>query len=167
MTCIKAQSMITPFIDNKLNIKEMEEFLDHVDSCSKCMEELEFNYALLTAMKQLDEDKNLSDDFRLELSGKMKRARDKILHVKYTYYRKISILIMIMMLIAFLLGISYTTEIRENKDYVKESDFHLRKSFDEDRFHELDSKLEEYLNQQDYEKGTVYDVKPDIGDRMQ
>ena len=160
MTCIKAQSMITPFINNKLNIKEMEEFLDHVDSCNKCMEELEFYYALLTAMKQLDEDKNLSGDFRMELSVKIKKSRDKIMHVKYTYYRKITILILLMMLLAFLLGISYAKESGVNTPNVTKSDFNLRKSFYDERFHELDGKLEEYLNKRDYEKDPGVDVTP-------
>ena len=162
MTCIKAQSMITPFINNKLNIKEMEEFLDHVDSCNKCMEELEFYYALLTAMKQLDEDKNLSGDFRMELSVKIKKSRDKIMHVKYTYYRKITILILLMMLLAFLLGISYAKESGVNTPDVTKSDFHLRKSFNEERFHELDGKLEEYLNKRNYEKDPGVDVTPNV-----
>lgn len=159
MTCIKAQSMITPFINNKLSLKEMEEFLEHVGSCPNCMEELEFYYALLTAMKQLDEDKNLSEDFRLELSGKMNRAQDKILHAKYTYYRKYTILILIMILVAFLMGISYSEESNKNTNNVIKSDFRIRNAYHEERFFYIERQLEEYSNQQQIEEIPIPSVK--------
>lgn len=127
MTCLKAQGMITPFINNKLSVKELEEFLEHVNSCPDCREELEFYYTLLTGMKQLDEDKNLSNDFQLELSVKLKKAQDKVIHVKYTYYRKKTVLILFMIILAFLLGIRYAEESIENEihnKYSKEVVFH-------------------------------------------
>ena len=77
MTCIKAQSMIVSFVDNKLSIEELEEFLDHVNSCKTCREELEVYYTLLTAMKQLNEDRNLSDNFSLELKEKLGKSTRK------------------------------------------------------------------------------------------
>ncbi|HPU63531.1 MAG TPA: zf-HC2 domain-containing protein [Mobilitalea sp.] len=71
MTCMEAQSLITRFINDELEIVELEEFIKHIESCSECREELEVYYALLTAMKQLDEDKNLSQDFSQELQEKI------------------------------------------------------------------------------------------------
>lgn len=148
MNCIKAQSMITPFIDNKLTLKETEEFLDHMSSCQKCREELEFYYVLLTAMKQLDEDKDLSNDFSMELTGKMKRAQDKIVHAKFTYYRKTMILIFIMFFVAILLGIRYSVESDLNTTNVTKSDFQIKNTFHDMRYDELSRRLEEYLIQQ-------------------
>ncbi|MDD3174799.1 MAG: hypothetical protein PHF63_14285 [Herbinix sp.] len=157
MTCIKAQSMIMPFINNKLNIKEMEEFLDHIGSCPNCKEELVFYYALLTAMKQLDEDKNVTNDFRLALDGKIKRAQEKIIRVKYTYYRKITVLILFMILLAFLLGFQYAEKSIENVNNVTESNFHIRKSFRDERYDFLEKQLQEYLNQQEVDKMPLTD----------
>jgi len=68
---MEAQSLITRFINDELEIVELEEFIKHIESCSECREELEVYYALLTAMKQLDEDKNLSQDFSQELQEKI------------------------------------------------------------------------------------------------
>lgn len=154
MTCIKAQSMITPFINDKLSIKELEEFLDHIASCPNCKEELEFYYTLLTAMKQLDEDRNLSDDYKEELSGRLKAAQEKIIHFKYTYYRKKTILILFIILLAFLLGIHYAEKGIEIIMEEKKSDFHLRRVYFDERYEILDQQLQDFLRQQGYDKIT-------------
>ncbi len=147
MTCIKTQSMITPFINNKLSIKEMEAFLDHISSCPKCREELEFYYVLLTAMKQLDEDRNLSDDYELELSQKLESAQEKVIHAKYTYYRKKAILILIMILLAFFLSIRYANKSQENDNNITESDFRIRYRFQEERNQYMEWQLRNYLRE--------------------
>ncbi|MDF2944574.1 MAG: hypothetical protein K0S01_3432 [Herbinix sp.] len=149
MTCMKAQSLITPFINNKLNLKEIEEFLDHISSCSVCKEELEVYYALLTAMRQLNEDKNLSDNYVLELSGKIERAQERIIHVKYTYYRKKAILFLSIFLLAILIGFRYAYNSEENENIITESDFHLRESFRDERNVYIELQLQQYLEGQE------------------
>lgn len=72
MDCKRAQELIAPFINDKLNTEETEEFLRHIDSCADCRKELEFSYSIMTAMKQLDEGTELSDDYVAELEEKMK-----------------------------------------------------------------------------------------------
>ena len=148
MTCNKAQSMITPYINNKLTLKETEDFINHVSSCSVCKEELEVYYALLTAMKQLDEDKNLSSDFGLELDQKLERSRERILHVKFTYYRKKIILFLTILLLAFIISIGYANRGVEERT-VTQSNFKLRISFREEPSGYYEALLREYLNRQE------------------
>jgi hypothetical protein len=143
---MKAQSMITPFINNKLNLKETEEFLDHISTCPSCKEELEVYYALLTAMKQLNEDRNLSDDYVLELSGKIERAQERIIHVKYTYYRKKAILYLTIFLLAILIGFRYAYKSEEN--IVKKSNFRMREAFRDEGNTYLELQLQKYLEEQ-------------------
>jgi hypothetical protein len=143
MTCIKAQAMITPFINNKLTIKELEEFLEHVNSCDGCREELEVYYALLTAMKQLDEDKNLSSNYSQELVDKLEKSHEKVIHVKYTYYRKKVMLIFTMIFLAILISLSYAN--RSVKEEITESDFHIRILFREPRNDFTDNQLQQYM----------------------
>ncbi|MFT4146880.1 MAG: zf-HC2 domain-containing protein [Mobilitalea sp.] len=125
LTCRKAQSMITPFINNKLSLEELEGFLEHVNSCKDCKEELEVYYALLTAMKQLDEDKNLSSDFVQELNVKLEKSQERIIHAKYTYYRKITVLIFTMILLAFLFSISYADISLQEPKEISEEEYHI------------------------------------------
>lgn len=152
MKCVKTQSMITPFINDKLNIKDMDEFLDHVNSCKDCREELEFYYVLLTAMKQLEEDKNPSDDFDQELSEKLEKAQDKVIHAKYTYYRKKAILILTMILLAILIGLGYANNNLVKEDKVTESDFRIRIPFHDQRNEIIDIQLQNYLREQGSEQ---------------
>ena len=158
MTCMKAQGWITPFIQNKLSIEELEEFLDHIDSCPNCKEELEVYYALLTAMKQLDEDKNLSSNFLQELNEKLEKSQERIIHAKYTYYRKITVLILTMIFLAFFISFGYANKsaedlgIQEEKEIAppKESEFRLRYEYRIPMSHILEQEWKYYL--EDYKK---------------
>jgi hypothetical protein len=147
MTCIKAQAMITPFINDKLTMKELEEFLDHVNSCKNCREELEVYFALLTAMKQLDEDKNLNSNYSEQLAEKLEQSGEKIIHAKYTYYRKKVILILTMIFVAILIGIGYANKSEVTEQQAVKSDFHIRKTFREPVNEALEQQLQKYLSE--------------------
>ena len=147
MNCMKAQSMITPFINNKLTLKETEEFIDHVENCSDCREELEVYYALLTAMRQLDEDKNISSNFGQELNQKLERSKERIFHAKFTYYRKKVILVLTILLVAFFLSIRYAGNTEVEK-VVTKSDFHIRYQFPTQINSVNEQLLQNYLREQ-------------------
>ena len=151
MTCSKAQSLITPFINDKLELSELEEFISHVHTCEECREELEVYYALLTAMKQLDEDQNLSDDFSLELSEKLERDQEKIIHAKFLYYRKRGVMIVIILLLTTFFSLQHYFTQENKVNIVTDSNFRLRISFREKYYEglkqELNWRLEE-LNQE-------------------
>ncbi|NLJ97109.1 MAG: zf-HC2 domain-containing protein [Clostridiales bacterium] len=149
MTCTKAQSLITAFINDELKINELEEFVEHIRSCDECSEELEVYYALLTAMKQLDEDKNLSIDYRQELNDKLDRIEEEIIHLRFNFYRKKGILFLILILLVVLFTIQDYFNLRNIEKPVAESTFRLRMSFMEDRFDDSKELLDRYLNDQE------------------
>lgn len=78
MNCVEAQGMVSAFIEQKMDIKTKEAFLEHVDSCEECMEELEIHFIFYTGMKQLDQEKTFSDDFHQELMDFLEKEREKI-----------------------------------------------------------------------------------------
>ena len=147
MTCMKAQSQITAFINDKLEIDELDEFTKHIQSCDECKEELEVYYALLTAMKQLDEDRDLSIDFNQELKEKIDRAQVKIIHLRYNFYRKKGVLLMIIISMAAFFNLYQYFRQKDIENLVKESRFRLRSSFMEDRFDEPTQELNRYLKE--------------------
>ena len=55
MDCRTAESMVTRFIDHSLSVNELEEFLDHIETCPSCYDELETYFIVHEAMQQLDE----------------------------------------------------------------------------------------------------------------
>ncbi len=111
MTCMEAQSHITAFINNQLDMATLEDFLSHVNQCAECREELEVYYALLTAMKLLDEDKELSDNFKQELDHKLKMSADKIRKTKASRIRKKFYLMMIALSFVIVSSITVTQVI--------------------------------------------------------
>lgn len=145
MTCSKAQSRITPFINDQLSLKETEEFIDHIEACPECREELEVYFALLTAMKQLDEDQDLSDDYNVELNAKLEKEQEKIIHAKYTYYRKKGILVFIILFVAFLFCIRAT---KPERKMVSESSYGLRVNFHQETYDYYEELLKQYLENQ-------------------
>ena len=44
MTCKEAESLVMPYIRHEIDIQEMEDFLEHIDGCENCREELEIYY---------------------------------------------------------------------------------------------------------------------------
>ncbi len=57
MTCKEAENLVIPYIRHELEDDQlMEEFLDHIDSCENCKEELEIYYTVEAGIRQLDSD---------------------------------------------------------------------------------------------------------------
>lgn len=106
MTCLEAQALITPFINDKLECAQLEEFIKHVQECPDCMEELEVYYALLTAMKQLDEDDDLSTDFKKELHNKLKYSEEEIIREKIMHIKKRVVYVIVVCVIGIVSSIS-------------------------------------------------------------
>lgn len=78
MTCLEAQTKIMAFIDNKLTDEELYDFVRHIKHCQNCSEELEIYYTLLVGMKQLDNNENLSVNFKKDLDRKIEDTLHRI-----------------------------------------------------------------------------------------
>lgn len=142
MTCSEAQSYITPFINDELDSKQIEEFLLHIEKCEDCREELEVYYTLLTGMKQLEEESDLSSDFHLAFVNKLKREEEKIINKKIISIRKRVVLIFVICLVSFFSSIGIheyvTGELKEEKqedyNYVIKHYFYLDRETSLDKF---------------------------------
>lgn len=55
MTCMEAEKMVIHYIRDELSVAELEEFIEHIETCDNCMEELEINYMVDVGLKKLDE----------------------------------------------------------------------------------------------------------------
>ena len=76
MKCRVAEGMVNRYINHTLALYELEEFLDHVESCSSCYDELETYFIVHEAMNQLDSSDTESVlDFKDLLELDLKKAR--------------------------------------------------------------------------------------------
>lgn len=107
MDCKQAQGLIAAFINEQLNDEEeMKAFLEHVETCAECREELEVTYSLMTAMKQLDEDTDLSDNYIADLNHKIEECYLEGLRKKRSRARRRMVLAVLIFLLVFMNGIT-------------------------------------------------------------
>lgn len=55
MDCRTAEGMVNSYIEHKLPVDELENFLDHIQECSSCYDELETYFIVHEVMQQLDD----------------------------------------------------------------------------------------------------------------
>ncbi|MBS5078627.1 MAG: zf-HC2 domain-containing protein [Clostridiales bacterium] len=60
MDCKTAQQMILPYIQRKLNDKELENFIEHIKECPECHEELEIYFTIYFALERLDDESHMN-----------------------------------------------------------------------------------------------------------
>lgn len=99
MTCFEAQCLMTPFINEELDIEEIGGFLEHVNHCSSCKDDLEVYFTLLNGMKQLDENKNIANNFHIDLEGFLHKQEEKIQQERSKKIQKRIILCLFMLLL--------------------------------------------------------------------
>lgn len=68
MTCQEAERMVTPYINDRLTGEELEAFLNHIEGCKDCQEELEIYFMVDVGLKQLDKGSGTFD-----IAGDLKR----------------------------------------------------------------------------------------------
>ena len=78
MDCKTAQSLVIPYINGQLNDEETEEFLEHIENCKECYEELEIHFTVHYALQKLDEDDRVSFNIPKMLKENLKDARNRI-----------------------------------------------------------------------------------------
>ena len=54
LTCKQAEKMVMPYINFQLDEEELEAFLNHIEDCPSCREELEIYYTVSLGLRQLD-----------------------------------------------------------------------------------------------------------------
>lgn len=65
LDCRTAESMVARYMNHTLKTDEMEEFLDHIEHCPSCYDELETYFIVNKVTQQLDEQEDGSVlDFR-------------------------------------------------------------------------------------------------------
>ncbi len=82
MTCLEAQSNIMAFVDKKLDDDNTKDFVRHMKNCKNCSEELEIYYTLIVGMRQLDNNEELSHDFKKDLDNELTRIDNRVKNAK-------------------------------------------------------------------------------------
>ena len=95
--CRQAETMVAKYINHTLSIDELEEFLDHIEHCSSCYDELETYFIVHEAIQQLDEKEDGTVlDFRELLEQDIRRSRRHILQKRWLHFLSVIFLLAVM-----------------------------------------------------------------------
>ena len=103
MECVKAQGLITKYINNELQGEILEEFLKHIDVCEDCREELEIYYVIMKGMRQIDEDNVLDYNFHKAFEKEIEESKTSIAESSKRFIIKLLILELMILFLAFIL----------------------------------------------------------------
>ena len=79
--------MVRSHIEHKLPVHELEELLDHVESCSSCYDELETYFIVHEVTQQLDDSSSNSVlDFKKLLEQDIRKSRRYIRKNKLSWF---------------------------------------------------------------------------------
>lgn len=93
MKCREVQTLLIPFIDDKLSVHELDAFLQHMDSCANCREEYDVYYTMLMGMRYLESDS--AGELKMDSEKKLRAAEDALLKYKVLLTVKVILLIII------------------------------------------------------------------------
>lgn len=87
MKCKEAEKLISPFISDEIQTKDLEDFLVHIEGCEQCLEELSIQYLVEVGMHRLEEggafDLQNELNGRLALAGKRVKLRNFLFRLLY------------------------------------------------------------------------------------
>ena len=161
MNCLEAQSKIIAFIDNKLPDDELKEFIKHIKSCDNCAEELEIYYTLIVGTRQLDNEQNLSSNFKNELNEKLDEEFNRMTTVK-----RIATSTIVIVLAAVIFGLVWVYNGILDKVYLNEqntklsaqTEYYYADSFSEIIGHDYSRYVDILVNYLDEPSETVENV---------
>jgi len=84
MNCRIAEGMVNKYIDHTLPLNDLEDFLEHIEKCSSCYDELATYFIVHKAMQQLDEEsRDSSLDLRELLEEDIRKSKHYILKMRF------------------------------------------------------------------------------------
>ena len=76
MDCKDEEKMIPVFLQDELDIKVLNQFIEHIDGCPECMEELSIQFLVAEGLERLEAGNNFN--LQKALTWKLEDADDKI-----------------------------------------------------------------------------------------
>ncbi len=76
MDCKEVEKKIPSFLDDELDGRELAEFVEHIEGCPECMEELSIQFLVAEGMEQLEQGNNFN--LQEALHCKLSIADDRI-----------------------------------------------------------------------------------------
>lgn len=76
MTCKDAERLIPIFIGGELNYHDLEQFVDHIEGCPNCKEEMSIQYLIAEGMVRLED--GAAFDLGRELESLLEVSKSRV-----------------------------------------------------------------------------------------
>ena len=107
MDCKEVQHMIPGFLDDELEVRPLESFLNHIEECKSCKEELTIQFLVEVGTRRLEDGNNfnLSEELNLMMRDSFQRLRSRKRILKAALFLRILVVIelVITVVLAFVL----------------------------------------------------------------
>ncbi len=108
MTCKDIDKSITLFLEDDLDNQDLADFLDHIDNCPECREELTIQFLVRTGMQRLEDGNtfNLKEelDNLLKSAEKRLKGRRRLVHFSFLLEVLVLALAITTVILAFTIG---------------------------------------------------------------
>ena len=84
MTCKDTDKAIALFLDDDLDNQELSDFLNHIDECPECREELTIQFLVKVGMQRLEDGNTFN--LKEELNGLLRDARKRLKGRRYMVF---------------------------------------------------------------------------------
>ncbi|MCD8022492.1 MAG: zf-HC2 domain-containing protein [Lachnospiraceae bacterium] len=78
MNCNEARRMVVPFVKKELSERDTEAFLQHIESCEDCMDELDIYFVAYHALNAMDSGAHDEFDFKKMLAEEIHSSKKAI-----------------------------------------------------------------------------------------
>lgn len=103
MKCEDVRKNINRFLNDEMYIKELKDFVRHVESCKECYEELEVNYLVRYTAVALENDDSITYDFT-KIIPRVLAKKKKLIKKQET---RIVVILLIIIIGAALFGVYF------------------------------------------------------------
>lgn len=101
MECKEAEKLIRKFIDDEMDYKETVQFLEHIEECEACKEELAIQFLVAEGMAKLED--GTAFDLQGELKRRMQMMEKRVVrHENLRYLSYITEFFAIVLIIIFM-----------------------------------------------------------------
>lgn len=94
ITCEQVQKRIIDFINDDMEVKDIEKFLYHIENCEECREEYSVYYTLIMGMKLLDSD-NIKGKIQINPRDRIDDAKSYLIRYRLVLFQKILLFIFV------------------------------------------------------------------------
>ncbi len=106
MDCKEFQRMIPDFLEDELDNYSLEDFLNHIEKCKNCKEELTIQFLIDAGIQRLEDGStfNLSDELQLTIGDAWQRLRMRKRLLKTAYF--LQVIVFAELIAAFALSVA-------------------------------------------------------------